>query len=266
MPTNVGGLAEAEPLEGYVKPSTVNAACDQMTPQPGARPPPRPSFQAALVAAPNHSFSSPAKKEISPWPSFKESARKSTSSLRLGFGRWRRADRRRREIRHAEVLRQRAGQDEAGDEPADRRRCCRTTTRSRRARCAWSSATCRRNSRDDEKTGTARDHRRGGRLRPTTTGLAINDSVAVDATTADPIWRSRARVEITIDQLAQTVQGGKRKRRRHRRRSTWTTTPSRWLLPTATNISDQTSSTQLRRAGGTVDLYNDDLEEHERRA
>jgi hypothetical protein len=34
MPTNVGGLAEAEPLEGYVRPSSVNATCDQITPQP----------------------------------------------------------------------------------------------------------------------------------------------------------------------------------------------------------------------------------------
>jgi hypothetical protein len=38
MPTNVAGFAEAQPLEGYVKPSSVNAACDQMTPQPGAGP------------------------------------------------------------------------------------------------------------------------------------------------------------------------------------------------------------------------------------
>jgi hypothetical protein len=36
MPTNVAGFAEAEPLEGYVAPSSVNAACEQMTPQPGA--------------------------------------------------------------------------------------------------------------------------------------------------------------------------------------------------------------------------------------
>jgi hypothetical protein len=34
MPTNVGGLAEAEPLEGYVRPSSVNATCEQITPQP----------------------------------------------------------------------------------------------------------------------------------------------------------------------------------------------------------------------------------------
>jgi len=38
MPTNVAGYGEAEPLEGYVKPSTVNAACDQLTPQPGEGP------------------------------------------------------------------------------------------------------------------------------------------------------------------------------------------------------------------------------------
>jgi hypothetical protein len=38
MPTNVAGFSEAEPLEGYVKPSTVNASCEQMTPQPGPAP------------------------------------------------------------------------------------------------------------------------------------------------------------------------------------------------------------------------------------
>ena len=57
MPTNVGGFAEAEPLEGYVKPSSVNAACDQIVPQP-RRAVVRPSFQTALVAAPIHPFSS----------------------------------------------------------------------------------------------------------------------------------------------------------------------------------------------------------------
>jgi hypothetical protein len=35
MPTNVAGVPEAEPLEGYVRPSSVNATCDQMTPQAG---------------------------------------------------------------------------------------------------------------------------------------------------------------------------------------------------------------------------------------
>ena len=34
MPTNVAGFAAVEPLEGYVKPSSVNAACDQFVPQP----------------------------------------------------------------------------------------------------------------------------------------------------------------------------------------------------------------------------------------
>jgi len=38
MPTNVAGFAEADPLEGYVKPSTVNASCEQMTSQPGPEP------------------------------------------------------------------------------------------------------------------------------------------------------------------------------------------------------------------------------------
>ena len=49
MPTNVAGFAEARPLEGYVKPSTVNAACDQVDrtkPEPPSR-----SLQAALVRA-----------------------------------------------------------------------------------------------------------------------------------------------------------------------------------------------------------------------
>ena len=38
MPTNVGGFSEAQPLEGYVKPSSVNATCDQLSPQPGPGP------------------------------------------------------------------------------------------------------------------------------------------------------------------------------------------------------------------------------------
>ena len=36
LPTNVRGFAEAQPLEGYVQPSTVNANCDRYTPQPGS--------------------------------------------------------------------------------------------------------------------------------------------------------------------------------------------------------------------------------------
>ena len=35
LPTNVAGFAEAQPLEGYVQPSTVNASCDRYTAQPG---------------------------------------------------------------------------------------------------------------------------------------------------------------------------------------------------------------------------------------
>jgi len=49
MPTNVAGYAEAEPLEGYdgyVKPSTVNAGCEQVTPQPGPAPGAPDSFRA----------------------------------------------------------------------------------------------------------------------------------------------------------------------------------------------------------------------------
>lgn len=34
MPTNVAGIGETEPLEGYVKPGTVNPTCDQFTPPP----------------------------------------------------------------------------------------------------------------------------------------------------------------------------------------------------------------------------------------
>jgi len=39
IPTNVAGFAESSPLEGvdgYVKPATVNAACDQVVPQPNS--------------------------------------------------------------------------------------------------------------------------------------------------------------------------------------------------------------------------------------
>jgi hypothetical protein len=35
LPTNVSGFGEAEPLEGYVRPATVNASCDGFTAQPG---------------------------------------------------------------------------------------------------------------------------------------------------------------------------------------------------------------------------------------
>src|SRR5262245_1081055 len=35
MPTNVAGLEEQENLEGYIKPRTVNATCQQFTPEPG---------------------------------------------------------------------------------------------------------------------------------------------------------------------------------------------------------------------------------------
>jgi len=39
MPTNVHGYGETETVEGYVKPTTVNPACDHFTPQPGQRAP-----------------------------------------------------------------------------------------------------------------------------------------------------------------------------------------------------------------------------------
>ena len=35
MPTNVAGFGEQDHLEGYVKPRTVNATCQNFTPQPG---------------------------------------------------------------------------------------------------------------------------------------------------------------------------------------------------------------------------------------
>ena len=38
MPTNVAGFGENTPLEGYVKPGTVNPACEQFVPQPGPTP------------------------------------------------------------------------------------------------------------------------------------------------------------------------------------------------------------------------------------
>jgi hypothetical protein len=38
MPTNVSGFAEAQPLEGYVQPGTVNPIVEQFTPQPGPSP------------------------------------------------------------------------------------------------------------------------------------------------------------------------------------------------------------------------------------
>lgn len=34
MPTNVAGLGETPPIEGYVRPGTVNPTCDQLAPQP----------------------------------------------------------------------------------------------------------------------------------------------------------------------------------------------------------------------------------------
>jgi hypothetical protein len=38
LPTNVSGFGEEEPLQGYVRPATVNASCGQFNPQPGAEP------------------------------------------------------------------------------------------------------------------------------------------------------------------------------------------------------------------------------------
>jgi hypothetical protein len=38
LPTNVSGFGEEEALQGYVRPSTVNASCGQLNPQPGAEP------------------------------------------------------------------------------------------------------------------------------------------------------------------------------------------------------------------------------------
>lgn len=39
LPTNVSGFGEEESLQGYIRPSTVNATCGQFNPQPGAEPP-----------------------------------------------------------------------------------------------------------------------------------------------------------------------------------------------------------------------------------
>jgi len=36
MPTNVAGFGDTDSLEGYVRPSTVNATCEQFTAQPGS--------------------------------------------------------------------------------------------------------------------------------------------------------------------------------------------------------------------------------------
>jgi len=38
IPTNVSGFGEEEPLQGYVRPSTVNASCGQINLQPAAEP------------------------------------------------------------------------------------------------------------------------------------------------------------------------------------------------------------------------------------
>ncbi len=38
MPTNVAGLGESVPLEGYVRPRDVSPTCEQFTPQPGPTP------------------------------------------------------------------------------------------------------------------------------------------------------------------------------------------------------------------------------------
>src|SRR6267142_3483526 len=38
VPTNVAGFDEVNGFDGYVRPSTVNPSCDQITPQPGAAP------------------------------------------------------------------------------------------------------------------------------------------------------------------------------------------------------------------------------------
>ncbi len=45
MPTNVHGFGEAEVLQGYVKPSTVNPTCGQFASQPGQEPPPPDNFK-----------------------------------------------------------------------------------------------------------------------------------------------------------------------------------------------------------------------------
>lgn len=45
MPTNVNGLGEADVLQGYVRPSTVNPTCNQFTPQPGQEPMPPDNFK-----------------------------------------------------------------------------------------------------------------------------------------------------------------------------------------------------------------------------
>jgi hypothetical protein len=38
LPTNVAGFGESEDLAGYIRPTTVNAACGQFTGQPGQPP------------------------------------------------------------------------------------------------------------------------------------------------------------------------------------------------------------------------------------
>ena len=49
LPTNVSGFGEEEPLQGYVRPATVNASCGQFNPQPGRRTGRTGNVQAALV-------------------------------------------------------------------------------------------------------------------------------------------------------------------------------------------------------------------------
>jgi hypothetical protein len=45
LPTNVPGVGEAENLEGYIKPTTVNPICPEFTPQPGPTPSAPESFR-----------------------------------------------------------------------------------------------------------------------------------------------------------------------------------------------------------------------------
>jgi len=44
-PTNIHGFGEEPGMEGYVAPTTVNATCDQFTPQPGSRGPEPETFK-----------------------------------------------------------------------------------------------------------------------------------------------------------------------------------------------------------------------------
>jgi len=45
MPSNVHGFGETDGYEGYVRPSTVNPMCGQITPQPGQEAAPPESFR-----------------------------------------------------------------------------------------------------------------------------------------------------------------------------------------------------------------------------